>query len=400
MLREVEQLAVISIPVLCMLAFSQYSGRMLYQFAILIVSQYISILIPSLIPYLVVCLALIVLIKSLGAGSQNVKKNIEPRLFFDLARFITITQTTICIFLCDFDFWDSRFSKNDGYSIGLMDLGVGCFMFNGGVTSCRIARRKMIRSTVLLFLLGLLRLLAIGAFNLHVNPKEYGIHWNFYFTLSAVNFLYILSSLLLNNSCSKLLLGIALVIGYELASPQVSDLIFRAERSNMLLQNKEGLCSLVPFLGFFLILNHIGSLILERNLKKATANLSMLWCINTAVYVVARTYSCASRRLCNLAYLSWVLFIQFTFIWLFMKAAHHCPYLINNTGFFKLCSQNILHVFLFSNLLVLLFKLYFDLSSMTYVAGNALNLAYLFLSFVALPKILGMQTSHCKTTAN
>lgn len=390
MLREIEQLAVISIPILCIFAFSQHSRHILYQFAVLIVPQYISILVPSLIPFMVACLILIVLSRIPKEEGRKGQK-IEPRTFFDLARFLTITQTTVCIFLCDFVFWDPRFSKNDGYAIGLMDLGVGCFMFNGGVVSCKVARRKMAKSAVLLFLLGLLRLLAVGAFKLQVNPKEYGTHWNFYFTLSAVSLLYILLSPLLSRGPhSKLLLGVALVAGYELASPQVSDLIFRAGRSNILLGNKEGLFSLIPFLGFFLVLSHAGDSILEKNLKRAIRNLGTLWCINAAVCVAARTYSHASRRMCNLAYLSWILFIQFTFIWLFMQAAYRCPHLISNTAFFRHCSQNMLHIFLFSNLLVLVFKLCFDLGSMSYLSGNALNLVYLALNFIALPKALGL----------
>merc|ERR1719167_2189705 len=81
-----------------------------------------------------------------------------------------------------------------------MDLGVGSFVFSNGLVSpearsipCSL--KKNIFSCVPLIVLGLFRLVSVSLIGYHENVAEYGVHWNFFFSLAAVR---ILSSLILH----------------------------------------------------------------------------------------------------------------------------------------------------------------------------------------------------------
>lgn len=396
--KDLEQLLVLLIPVLSIFTLTINSKSLFYQFLVLIIPQYFSILLPNTIPIINLILILIfgfnsvkskinIKINETANKNETVNKNetANKKLHFDLARFLTISQTTICIFLCDFNFWDHRFSKNDDFSIGLMDIGIGCFMFNSGIISSKISKKRLFKNSVMLFLLGILRLAVLIICKLEVNVKEYGVHWNFYFTLSVVNFLF-----LLVDSKFNIILGSVLLLGYEILSNKISEIIFndnnRILKDGVLLsifmKNKEGILSLIPFLGFFLILNFVSKFILEKPEK-----LKNLWIINALVYLITRIYSRPSRRLCNLGYLSWILVVQFTFIWLFKVLSTRYQHMMGNIELIRLSSKKILQIFLFSNLLVLIFKILFDLSKMRFILGNILNFVYLLLNFVVLLSI-------------
>lgn len=394
MIVKLEQLAILMIPIISIPTLNSYTSSMAHQFIIFIFTQYLPILIPESIPYLcaTVIIALIIRIKRYKHSPDTEKP--DPRLLFDVARFLTITQTTITIFLCDFNFWNRRFSKNDGYTIGLMDLGLGCFMFCNGIVSSLAKKSKLVKNGILMFLLGVLRLLVVKGFNLHVSPKEYGVHWNFYFTISAVIFIFLIIDLPFKSVPGNLILGVILLTLYELASPIVEEIIFSDERYNLIMQNKEGLISLIPFTGFYLILNHVGRLLFGKDAKNTLRNLGTMWWINIFVYLTAGIYSSASRRLCNVSYLSWILVIMFTFIWILGKISHHYPEMIRNTTIITLSSRKMFPIFLGSNLLVLIFKLCFDLKNVSYITGNIMNMLYLWISIFALPYILSRKLSN------
>lgn len=388
----------------------------------------------------------------------------ENRLIFDLSRFITITQTTICIFLCDFNFWNPVFSKNDHFSVGLMDLGVGCFIFNTAVLSSKISRLKLLKNSMMMLALGFIRLGVVKIFQLDVNPNEYGYHWNFYFTLSIVTLLYLLidvsngyskqsikelkrtlfnsketikelmnklfiskktvkssyitnnkqfikklKSILFNNketvkssyvtsnketekknyitknkNLFNFILGISILTLYEVNSNTVISVIFNNRRDTLFMMNKEGILSVVPFLGFFLVLNYLGTFILS-------SKISHIWIANSLIYLLARMKSSPSRRVCNIAYLSWILFIQTSFLSIFKFGCKKRPDLIGSLKMYRFTSQNMLELFLLSNILVLIFKMTFDTYKMGYIQGNTLNIVYLGINFILLPLFKQLQ---------
>jgi phosphatidylinositol glycan class W len=76
-----------------------------------------------------------------------------------------------------------------------MDIGVGSFIFAQGLMQARKPLAdawslfvQQFRQTVIhcvpLFALGIIRLIAVKGSNYQEHASEYGIHWNFFFTLA------------------------------------------------------------------------------------------------------------------------------------------------------------------------------------------------------------------------
>ena len=68
-----------------------------------------------------------------------------------------------------------------------MDLGVGSFVFGRGLVN----RGKIpsLRSNVPLLVIGFIRLALTKGIEYQEHVSEYGVHWNFFFTLAAVELL-------------------------------------------------------------------------------------------------------------------------------------------------------------------------------------------------------------------
>ena len=131
-------------------------------------------------------------------------------------RVWTIVFTVIAILAVDFHIFPRRLAKVETYGTGLMDIGIGCFMVSHGVVA-REARyperytslpkmssyvRTIMYSTWKTWpfvMIGVLRLLSVKATDYHEHVTEYGVHWNFFFTIAVVRVsLYFgISSLLL-----------------------------------------------------------------------------------------------------------------------------------------------------------------------------------------------------------
>lgn len=377
---EVEQIGLLSVPVLSVLAFSRHSHSMLSDFLALVLPQYLTILLPKTLPVVLFALLAIVLTNlSLWKDTRQVHHTAA----FNLSRFIVIAQTTICIFLCDFPFWVSRLGKRDFFGVGLMDLGIGFFLFNAAITSSKASTRKIARNAAMLLVLGMVRLAVVNFFGIEVNPREYGVHWNFYFTLSFVAILY-----LVFNSRYNLAVGALLCIIHEISLFYTSPVILSNSRATIFLKNKEGILSLVPSLGAYLIFNHLGCTILEKDTNRAMNASKNIALVSLVVYAISRTYSEPSRRLSNIAYISWVSVLQFGFVFAIHLSMRHMSQCFREGQLLRASSRYMLHIFLASNLMLLGFKLVLDLEGMAFVQGNLVNLAYLVANFVILPQLI------------
>ena len=123
--------------------------------------------------------------------------------FTTLCRAYINLFTAIAILAVDFPIFPRRFAKAETYGTGLMDVGVGGFLMAHGVTapearypedyskrlSLRTYGRMLLltmRSVLPLFVLGLLRLVAVKSVGYQEHETEYGVHWNFFFTIAVV----------------------------------------------------------------------------------------------------------------------------------------------------------------------------------------------------------------------
>lgn len=157
-----------------------------------------------------------------------------------------------------------------------MDIGVGAFVFSSGLTS-KYAKPSTpsVAATTLdyvhllpIFILGLFRLLTVKGIEYQEHASEYGVHWNFYFTMGAVQVAYITlksmgkaltsissalvlitrtsDSLRLNDMCAFIHLFIhyrSIVYQIALSFSGLSEYIITAPRINLYSQNREGIWS-------------------------------------------------------------------------------------------------------------------------------------------------------------
>ena len=120
----------------------------------------------------------------------------EPRVWTNIF-------TVIAILAVDFHIFPRRLAKVETYGTGLMDVGIGCFIVCHGMVSkeARYPDKHAAFPTVTgyvrsvwstawktwpFLLVGLLRLLSVKAADYQEHITEYGVHWNFFFTIAVV----------------------------------------------------------------------------------------------------------------------------------------------------------------------------------------------------------------------
>ncbi|KDO38297.1 hypothetical protein CISIN_1g0428392mg, partial [Citrus sinensis] len=130
-----------------------------------------------------------------------------------------------------------------------MDLGVGSFVFANAIVS-RQARniqsmnwKSALKSTGPLILLGFGRIVSTTGVDYQVHVGEYGVHWNFFFTLAAVS---ILTSIINIRPKYCGILGSVILIGYQswLIRGLNVYLLSNERGTDIISQNKEGIFSI------------------------------------------------------------------------------------------------------------------------------------------------------------
>ncbi|KAJ4322643.1 Glucosaminyl phosphatidylinositol (GlcN-PI) nositol acylation protein [Neodidymelliopsis sp. IMI 364377] len=250
-----------------------------------------------------------------------------------------MVMTCVAILAVDFPVFPRRFAKVENWGTSLMDMGVGSFVFTAGVVSARsilkegsgrrppLSKRLItsFRHAIPLIVLGVIRFLSVKGLDYAEHVTEYGVHWNFFFTLG---FLPPFAALLQNAFDlvpSYAVLSCTLAGLYELALDQTSlgAFILIAPRTDLLSKNREGVFSFIGYLAIFLAGQSLGSSALPRQqalpknasivniLRQTTlgrlAATSAMWTVlfyfSTSYYGLGLS---VSRRLANLPYFLWV----------------------------------------------------------------------------------------------
>lgn len=248
--------------------------------------------------------------------------------------------TCVAILAVDFRLFPRRFAKVETWGTSLMDMGVGSFVFSAGVVAARpVLREKMtgrfihlprrmaqaLRHSIPLLALGGIRLLSVKGLDYAEHVTEYGVHWNFFFTLAFLPPFVAAFQAALNIIPSHAALALIVSGTYQvlLEWTSLKAYILTAPRVDLISMNREGIFSFFGYLAIFLAGQDLGMFVMPRSVtprstssagvQRNTLLMTMgVWAaIWTGLYLVSTSYSYGfglnvSRRLANLPYVLWV----------------------------------------------------------------------------------------------
>ncbi|TNV73141.1 hypothetical protein FGO68_gene4849 [Halteria grandinella] len=313
---------------------------------------------------------------------ENVIINIQ---FITNQRALLLVATVVSILAVDFPLiFPRRLCKTEEFGISLMDVGVGSVMFSSGLTQRKIrdlVLSKEVQSTIMKDLLALFKgsffifLLAFGRFILHreidyhSHVTEWGVHWNFYATIYVVN----LALVLLQNYLKwSLPIALALMVAYEFAIVRfgLREYVFYGPRTDWVSANREGIVSSVGYLAVCLVGIEFGRSIYRyiyeespnqseeeremtqrdrevRLFNKMIGLCMMFW---GAFFLSEDVFDKSSRRLCNMAYVIWMVCLNLTDLLLFYFTDRIMPRYETNLVI-EAINYNQLFYFFFSSLM-------------------------------------------------
>ncbi|KAM7209000.1 GWT1 domain containing protein [Naviculisporaceae sp. PSN 640] len=278
--------------------------------------------------------------KATAGGDGSSLSVLSTKPFLTNYRGNMMVVTCICILAVDFRLFPRRFAKVETWGTSLMDMGVGSFVFSAGIVAARPVLKeladnkttplgsrlvKSVRHSLPLLALGLIRLLSVKGLDYAEHVTEYGVHWNFFFTLG-----FLPPFVALFQSALKLIpsyAGLAILLGvlYQvvLESTDLKAYILAGPRTDLISMNREGIFSFFGYLAIFLAGQGMGMIVLPRNVnptkplnassQKRRLLLTMgAWTLVwTALYFFCTDFKYGagvdvSRRLANLPYVLWV----------------------------------------------------------------------------------------------
>jgi len=255
--------------------------------------------------------------------------------FLDEFRGLLMLGTCLSILAVDFQVFPRRFAKTEMFGFSIMDLGTGFFVFSNSLVYGRRAVRtgpSAWRTTFVSFTpllaLGLGRLAFVKGADYHEVVEEYGVHWNFFFTLAGLPLLMLVhQSIPAIRRVPPIAMGLAVLAAYQIALSfgGMTEFVLSPDRTTLVAANKEGLLSLCGYFGLYCVGSGVGQRLFRQPTTTAgtlTGRLGQphgrlllgVLLLATLLSVVCHTLiQPASRRLCNAAY---ALFTVATGLWL------------------------------------------------------------------------------------
>uniref|UniRef100_A0A3Q3WDR0 Phosphatidylinositol-glycan biosynthesis class W protein n=1 Tax=Mola mola TaxID=94237 RepID=A0A3Q3WDR0_MOLML len=256
---------------------------------------------------------------------------LQSHIQFHQVPFVTIfrvfvnVKTAISILAVDFSVFPRRYAKTETYGTGVMDFGVGAYIFANALV-CPEARRKNISgskkshitkqllSVWPLVVLGMGRLVSVKMSGYHEHVTEYGVHWNFFFTLAIVRVVAsVIFAVLPANQSWVLALLISGLYQSTLETSGLKAFIFHNgdREKDFIHANKEGIFSVVGYVAIYMAGVQVGLYVMQprSQVKQWFKALSMLLMGSLVLY--AALYPCqtfiepVSRRLANLPFCIW-----------------------------------------------------------------------------------------------
>lgn len=262
---------------------------------------------------------------------NTVSTFLQSHIQFHQVPFVTIfrafvnVKTAISILAVDFSVFPRRYAKTETYGTGVMDFGVGAFVFANGLV-CPEARRKTISGSKMghitkqllsvwpLVVLGIGRMVSVKMTDYHEHVTEYGVHWNFFFTLATVRVVASMVFAVLPASQSWVLA--LLISGFYQFTLETSGLkafiIHDSDREKDFIHaNKEGVFSAVGYVAIYMAGVQVGLYVMQPRsqvkqwLKALFKLLLGSFVLYTALYPCQTLMEPVSRRLANLPFCIW-----------------------------------------------------------------------------------------------
>ncbi|KAG2183751.1 hypothetical protein INT43_006762 [Umbelopsis isabellina] len=375
------------------------------------------------IALLTACTALYLTTKTQAAKVEDSRNGSTSKFmnFLSVYRATMMIMTCIAILAVDFPIFPRRFAKVETFGTSLMDIGVGSFVFSSGVVSGRAYANpsqqqknffitsflSSLRSSFALLTLGFIRLISTKTVNYQEHNSEYGLHWNFFFTLGFLPpFTAIAASL--SQWIPFSVLALSTAIGYQtILAHGLQEWILNAPRTDLLSANKEGICSFLGYFSIFLFGLDAGKLIFSQKLehtrilrlvknhaktKSKYGKLIIALAFWSIVYFALFTIFMSvidgeggqqiSRRIANLPYIMWVITFNFGFILAFVII--DAEFIGNGSGttvpkLFDAVNANGLLLFLVANLLTGIINMSIRTLYASYSVSFAVCAIYMFI---------------------
>ena len=263
------------------------------------------------------------------------------RPFVTAYRGSMLVVTCLAILAVDFNVFPRRFAKVENWGTSLMDIGVGSFVFSAGVMAAKpILKAQMAgkpsslaqdlyvsgKHSMPLLILGLIRLYSVKGLDYAEHVTEYGVHWNFFFTLAFLPpFAALFRPFFLLAPFYELLsVSVGCIYQGLLEITNLKAFMLTAPRVDWLSKNREGIFSLFGYFAIFLAGQATGQYILPRQQRGSSkpasgrtqrvrllVRLTAWSAIWSFLFFCSTSYKYGfayrvSRRLANLPYVLWV----------------------------------------------------------------------------------------------
>ncbi|GMH28807.1 hypothetical protein Nepgr_030650 [Nepenthes gracilis] len=349
-----------------------------------------------------------IVIKRCGSSStKSLQSYHSLRTSISSYRVAMMIVTCLCILAVDFQIFPRRYAKTETYGTSWMDLGVGSFVLANALVSRQarnVSSRKWtstLQSTFPLILLGLVRLILTAGVDYQVHVGEYGVHWNFFFTLAAVS---LLTSTINVSPEYCGILGLLILTGYQICLMQGLNvyLVSNKRETDIISLNKEGIFSIFGYWGIYLVGVQLAYHLFYQNNPTAASKddqwaRTRVWVLSFLFWLVTMILDWhverVSRRMCNLAYVTLVLAVNLQVLAILMLS----EYLPGSkfTAVEEAFNLNLLGSFLLANVLTGVVNLSVDTISASSIEALVILITYAFvLCFVT--GVLGFCGFRCK----
>ncbi|RYR39836.1 hypothetical protein Ahy_A09g045469 isoform B [Arachis hypogaea] len=358
--------------------FKAYLSTLSLDFIIIVVPMLLCFTVLSNWTYIFTILLMLltfvcIAAKRTAASSISIKgEHNSIREYITSYRVVVMIITFLCILAVDFRIFPRRYAKTETYGTSLMDLGVGSFVLANALVS-RQARnitsvnwKTAIVSISPLITLGFLRLVTTTGVDYQVHVSEYGVHWNFFFTLAAVS---ILTSFVNVPPQYSGIFGLLVLVVYQFCLIHgLSAYLLSDERGmDIISQNKEGIHR---YWGMYLVGVQLGNYLIFGSHSSGLR--STKW-VQIRVWILS---------ICNLPYVTSVLADNLQLLSILMLGD-----LIPGSKTSVLeeaLNRNLLATFLLANILTGLVNLSVDTLSASSITALSVLLGYAYILSTAI----------------